>query len=175
MSRYALLRIFAKYGRVKNLDSLFHKATYVQDRIRHSRRHLRPTRNGPRSPYVKTEPYVKNESHMESDTTASYAATDTSEPLLSSSANLSVPPPRRRVSLGNTGEQYGPGGRSAGNRPVGILKCSSCKGHSKSRMEERTEWKEGIRRNCAMGKLIINLFFIDGSINTLLRCGLWYA
>ena len=68
---------------------------------------------------------------MESDTTSSegspaysYAVTDTSGPPLSSSANLSVPPPRRRISLGNTREQYGPGGRSAGNLPVGILKCS---------------------------------------------------
>ncbi|KAF8656860.1 hypothetical protein AX16_002407 [Volvariella volvacea WC 439] len=48
-----------------------------------------------------------------------------------------VPPPRRRVSPGSTRDQYGPGGRGAGNRPSGILKCSSCKATSSP------EWRKG--------------------------------
>lgn len=111
------------------------------------------------SPYVKTELYVKNDSYMKSDTTASegspaysYAATDTSEPPPSSSANVSLPPPRRRVSPGNTREQYGPGGRSADNRPVGILKCSSCN------TTQSAEWRKGPSRKKELRKLIIDLF-----------------
>ncbi|KAF8896286.1 hypothetical protein BD779DRAFT_1433228 [Infundibulicybe gibba] len=48
-----------------------------------------------------------------------------------------VPPPRRRVSPGSTRDQYGPGGRSAGNRPMGVLKCSSCKA------TQSPEWRKG--------------------------------
>jgi hypothetical protein len=48
-----------------------------------------------------------------------------------------VPPTRRRVSPGSTREQYGPGGRSSGNRPMGVLKCSSCKATTSP------EWRKG--------------------------------
>jgi hypothetical protein len=56
-----------------------------------------------------------------------------------------VPPARRRVSPGSTREHYassgggstGGGGRSSGNRPVGVLKCSSCKATSSP------EWRKG--------------------------------
>lgn len=46
-----------------------------------------------------------------------------------------VPPARRRVSPGSTREQYG--GRSSGNRPMGVLKCSSCKATTSP------EWRKG--------------------------------
>jgi hypothetical protein len=48
-----------------------------------------------------------------------------------------VPPPKRRVSPGATRDQYGSGGRSAGNRPVGVLRCSSCKA------TQSPEWRKG--------------------------------
>jgi len=50
-----------------------------------------------------------------------------------------VPPPRRRVSPGSTRDSYGAGGRSgaAGNRPMGVLKCSSCKA------TQSPEWRKG--------------------------------
>lgn len=50
-----------------------------------------------------------------------------------------VPPPRRRVSPESTRDSYGPGGRSgaAGNRPMGVLKCSSCKA------TQSPEWRKG--------------------------------
>lgn len=48
-----------------------------------------------------------------------------------------VPPARRRVSPGSTREQYGSGGRSSSNRPMGVLKCSSCKATTSP------EWRKG--------------------------------
>ncbi|KAF9468130.1 hypothetical protein BDZ94DRAFT_844721 [Collybia nuda] len=56
-----------------------------------------------------------------------------------------VPPARRRVSPSSTREHHassgggsaGGGGRSSGNRPVGVLKCSSCKATSSP------EWRKG--------------------------------
>lgn len=49
-----------------------------------------------------------------------------------------VPPPRRRVSPGSSSrDAYPPGGRSGGNRPVGVLKCSSCKATTSP------EWRKG--------------------------------
>ncbi|KAG5638895.1 hypothetical protein H0H81_008954 [Sphagnurus paluster] len=53
-----------------------------------------------------------------------------------------VPPARRRLSPasarnGAGGEGYVPGGRSAANRPSGVLKCSSCKATSSP------EWRKG--------------------------------
>ncbi|KAJ7104205.1 hypothetical protein B0H15DRAFT_942207 [Mycena belliarum] len=46
-----------------------------------------------------------------------------------------VPPPRRRVSPGSTRESAGPG--RGGNRPTGVLKCSSCKATTSP------EWRKG--------------------------------
>jgi len=48
-----------------------------------------------------------------------------------------VPPARRRVSPESTREQYSSGGRSTGNRPMGVLKCSSCKATTSP------EWRKG--------------------------------
>ncbi|KAJ7127041.1 hypothetical protein C8R44DRAFT_780252 [Mycena epipterygia] len=48
-----------------------------------------------------------------------------------------VPPPRRRVSPGAARESGGSGGRSGGNRPTGVLKCSSCKATTSP------EWRKG--------------------------------
>ncbi|KAF8071733.1 hypothetical protein FPV67DRAFT_1667202 [Lyophyllum atratum] len=49
-----------------------------------------------------------------------------------------VPPARRRVSPGNARDaQYGTSTRTAGNRPTGVLKCSSCKATSSP------EWRKG--------------------------------
>ncbi|RDB25524.1 hypothetical protein Hypma_006509 [Hypsizygus marmoreus] len=49
-----------------------------------------------------------------------------------------VPPTRRRVSPGSAREQpYPTSGRNAGNRPTGVLKCSSCKATSSP------EWRKG--------------------------------
>lgn len=55
-----------------------------------------------------------------------------------SAASDTVPPPRRRVSPsipGTTRETHG--GRSSGNRPIGIQKCTSCKTTSSP------EWRKG--------------------------------
>ncbi|KAJ7494684.1 hypothetical protein B0H11DRAFT_2002973 [Mycena galericulata] len=51
-----------------------------------------------------------------------------------SPATDTVPPPRRRVSPGSGRES---GGRSGGNRPMGVLKCSSCKATTSP------EWRKG--------------------------------
>jgi hypothetical protein len=48
-----------------------------------------------------------------------------------------VPPPRRRVSPGTTRDQYPSGGRTSGSRPMGVLKCSSCKA------TQSPEWRKG--------------------------------
>lgn len=50
-----------------------------------------------------------------------------------------VVPPRgsSRRGSGTTREQYGNGGRSAGNPPVGVLRCSSCKA------TQSPEWRKG--------------------------------
>ncbi|TRM65125.1 hypothetical protein BD626DRAFT_567963 [Schizophyllum amplum] len=49
-----------------------------------------------------------------------------------------VPPPKRRVSPGQTRESSaGKGGANGGNRPVGVIKCSSCKTTSSP------EWRKG--------------------------------
>lgn len=72
----------------------------------------------------------------QSSSSYGYAAGE-SKPAPVASTNDIVPPPRRRVSPGNTRDQYGPGGRSAGNRPMGVLKCSSCKA------TQSPEWRKG--------------------------------
>ncbi|TFK40313.1 hypothetical protein BDQ12DRAFT_628218 [Crucibulum laeve] len=54
----------------------------------------------------------------------------------SPTANV-VPPPRRRVSPGATKDYGGGGGRTASNRPTGVLKCSSCKATTSP------EWRKG--------------------------------
>ncbi|KAF8639423.1 hypothetical protein AX17_001513 [Amanita inopinata Kibby_2008] len=48
-----------------------------------------------------------------------------------------VPPPRRRVSPGSTRDQYSTTGRAASNRPMGILRCTSCKA------TQSPEWRKG--------------------------------
>ncbi|KAG6830644.1 hypothetical protein H0H92_015541 [Tricholoma furcatifolium] len=48
-----------------------------------------------------------------------------------------VPPSRRRTSPVARGDNYMPSGRSAGNRPNGVLKCSSCK------TTTSPEWRKG--------------------------------
>lgn len=51
-----------------------------------------------------------------------------------------IPPPRRRVSpslSGSTRESNNASVRSAGNRPIGIQKCTSCKTTSSP------EWRKG--------------------------------
>lgn len=47
-----------------------------------------------------------------------------------------VPPPRRRISPNSSRDQTGPI-RTAGNRPTGVQKCSSCKATSSP------EWRKG--------------------------------
>ncbi|KAL6302350.1 hypothetical protein BKA93DRAFT_736867 [Sparassis latifolia] len=55
-----------------------------------------------------------------------------------SPANDHVPPSRTpRRGSGNSREQYGNGGRSSGNPPVGISKCSSCDA------TQSPEWRKG--------------------------------
>ncbi|KAI0956052.1 hypothetical protein AcV7_006560 [Taiwanofungus camphoratus] len=56
-----------------------------------------------------------------------------------SPASDHVPPPRvtQRRGSGNTREQYGGGGRSSGNPPVGVSRCSSCK------VTHSPEWRKG--------------------------------
>ncbi|TFY65049.1 hypothetical protein EVG20_g5732 [Dentipellis fragilis] len=51
-----------------------------------------------------------------------------------------VPPPRatqRRTSPSNARDNYGASGRSSGNPPAGILRCSSCK------VTQSPEWRKG--------------------------------
>ncbi|PFH53050.1 hypothetical protein AMATHDRAFT_73596 [Amanita thiersii Skay4041] len=48
-----------------------------------------------------------------------------------------VPPPRRRVSPGSTRDLYPTTSRAASNRPMGILRCSSCKA------TQSPEWRKG--------------------------------
>ncbi|KAF8149847.1 hypothetical protein B0H34DRAFT_666911 [Crassisporium funariophilum] len=62
-------------------------------------------------------------------------------PTAASSAGASptsdvVPPPRRRISPGSSRDQVAPA-RAAGNRPMGVQKCSSCKATSSP------EWRKG--------------------------------
>ncbi|KAM6504195.1 hypothetical protein JOM56_001138 [Amanita muscaria] len=47
-----------------------------------------------------------------------------------------VPPPRRRVSPGSTRDRYSTG-RTGSNRPMGVLRCSSCKA------TQSPEWRKG--------------------------------
>lgn len=76
----------------------------------------------------------------------SYTYSPTAGSEGTSPASDIVPPARRRVSPSSTREHYassgggstgGGGGRSSGNRPVGVLKCSSCKATSSP------EWRKG--------------------------------
>ncbi|KAF8348816.1 hypothetical protein F5887DRAFT_1059806 [Amanita rubescens] len=48
-----------------------------------------------------------------------------------------VPPPRRRVSPGSTRDHYSTTSRAASNRPMGVLRCSSCKA------TQSPEWRKG--------------------------------
>ena len=48
-----------------------------------------------------------------------------------------VPPPRRRVSPGSTRDHYSATSRAASNRPMGVLRCSSCKA------TQSPEWRKG--------------------------------
>lgn len=66
----------------------------------------------------------------------SYSPTAGSNGGASPSSDI-VPPARRRISPGSAKDQYNSGSRSAGNRPMGVLKCSSCKATSSP------EWRKG--------------------------------
>ncbi|TFK72912.1 hypothetical protein BDN72DRAFT_869302 [Pluteus cervinus] len=89
----------------------------------------------PSSPYVEGGPPASAYSNRSISPNYAYSPTAASEGA-SPSADV-VPPPRRRVSPGSTRDQYGPGGRGAGNRPMGVLKCSSCKA------TQSPEWRKG--------------------------------
>ena len=68
-----------------------------------------------------------------------YAAGE-SQPTSSSDAVDVVPPPRagqRRTSPSIARDQYVGGGRSSGNPPVGVIRCSSCK------VTQSPEWRKG--------------------------------
>lgn len=79
-----------------------------------------PTANGNRGP---SSPYLYSPATTTSENTS--PTTDV------------VPPPRRRVSPGSHKDENGPSARSQNNRPVGLLKCSSCKTTSSP------EWRKG--------------------------------
>lgn len=95
------------------------------------------------SPQQNQQWSAQSSSYIESDSapsqgspTFSYTAVEGNESGSSTAANDPVPPPRRRVSPGTT-RDHGYGGRGAGNRPVGVLKCSSCKA------TQSPEWRKG--------------------------------
>jgi hypothetical protein len=92
--------------------------------------------------------WAQGASYSDGSSSASYGHQRAVSPRLEYSANAVpespststtdvVPPPRRRVSPGATRDQYSASGRSAGNRPVGVLRCSSCKA------TQSPEWRKG--------------------------------
>ncbi|KAK2462978.1 hypothetical protein APHAL10511_005030 [Amanita phalloides] len=86
--------------------------------------------------YLETSNESQTSFHRPISPSYSYSAPGGSggEPTLSADI---VPPPRRRVSPGSTRDQYSTTGRAASNRPMGVLRCSSCKA------TQSPEWRKG--------------------------------
>lgn len=106
-----------------------------------------PPSNNMRSPsYPNQQQWPNQQQYMDSSQAFQrtqtpeygYAAGSGNEGGSPSATSDVVPPPRRRVSPaipGTTRETQG--GRGSGNRPIGILKCTSCKA------TQSPEWRKG--------------------------------
>jgi hypothetical protein len=89
-----------------------------------------------------------------------------------------VPPPKRRISPGSVkgGDQYNPAtssGRGTGNRPSGILECSSC-GATAS-----PEWRKGPsgKKELCNAYVLLAMYsdYLISHRYLIFRCGLRYA
>ena len=97
--------------------------------------HLHPWQAPPPS-YVDASSNSQASFHRPISPSYSYSAVGGSGSDPGLSADL-VPPPRRRVSPGSTRDHYSATGRAASNRPMGVLRCSSCKA------TQSPEWRKG--------------------------------
>ena len=97
--------------------------------------HLHPWQAPPPS-YVDASSNSQASFHRPISPSYSYSAAGGSGSDPGLSADL-VPPPRRRVSPGSTRDHYSATGRAASNRPMGVLRCSSCKA------TQSPEWRKG--------------------------------